>query len=120
MRYNKYDLRKRKLILQKYKRRCAYCGCKLTIDTLSVDHIEPLNRGIYFDKYELANLDNLNPCCQSCNSSKGNKSLEDWRLYLDELHYRLINNNSQYKLMIRMGLIKEPKLFIFYFERIKR
>lgn len=117
MRYHNYDIEKRIDILGKYNKRCAYCGCKLNIESLSIDHISPMDRGIKSDKYDLKKIENLNPCCQSCNSSKGNKSIEDWRLYIDELHYRLIDNNSQYRLLNRMNIVKEPKSFKFYFEK---
>lgn len=49
---------------------CAYCiGGKAT----TVDHIVPLTKG------GTNNIDNLVPCCRSCNSSKGNKFIGDWR-----------------------------------------
>ena len=54
--------------LEEYNYRCAYCGCKLNSDTITVDHQIPLIRG--GTNY----IDNLVPACQSCNSKKGTKT----------------------------------------------
>ena len=50
---------------------CAYCdqACE------TVDHIVPLNRGGDNQKQ------NLTPACRSCNSSKGDRLLSEWKLY---------------------------------------
>lgn len=48
---------------------CAYCGAT---DNMSIDHVVPLSRGGTHD------VDNLLPACRSCNSSKGNRLLEEW------------------------------------------
>jgi len=50
---------------------CFYCG---TFDEQGqVDHIIPLSRG------GTDNLENLVWACQSCNSSKGDMTLQEWR-----------------------------------------
>lgn len=49
---------------------CSYCG---STDNPTVDHIVPLIRGGSND------MDNLTPACRSCNSSKGDKLLSEWR-----------------------------------------
>jgi 5-methylcytosine-specific restriction endonuclease McrA len=51
---------------------CAYCGSN---EKLTVDHVVPLSRGGTSD------LSNLVPCCFSCNSSKGNKTANEWIEY---------------------------------------
>lgn len=48
---------------------CFYCGAS---GRMTIDHVVPLARG---GKHE---ADNLVPACQSCNSSKGAKLLEEW------------------------------------------
>lgn len=48
---------------------CGYCGAT---ENMSIDHVVPLSRG---GKHT---VDNLLPACRSCNSSKGNKLLEEW------------------------------------------
>lgn len=54
---------------------CAYCGGLLNDDTLMIDHITPRSKG------GKNNMDNLLPCCRACNSSKGAKTLEEFRLF---------------------------------------
>lgn len=48
---------------------CVYCGALAA----TVDHIRPLSRG----GYEIA--ENLVPACRSCNSSKSDRLLIEWR-----------------------------------------
>lgn len=47
---------------------CAYCGGVAT----EIDHVVPLSRGGGNE------MTNLAPACRRCNSSKGNRSLEEW------------------------------------------
>lgn len=49
---------------------CVYCG---SCENIEVDHVVPLSRG---GKHE---IQNLVPACQSCNRSKHNKLLEEWK-----------------------------------------
>jgi hypothetical protein len=51
--------------------RCVYCGKES--DRLEQDHILPVSRGGNHTK------DNIVPCCKSCNSSKKNKKLDEWK-----------------------------------------
>ncbi len=53
-----------------WARRCAYCD---RLAVLTVDHVVPLDRG--GSHYP----ENLVPACQSCNSSKRNRLLSEWR-----------------------------------------
>ena len=46
---------------------CAYCGAE--IETIGLDRID--SSGPY-------HIDNVVPCCWSCNQKKGTSSLEDW------------------------------------------
>lgn len=52
--------------------RCFYCLAELT-DMYHVDHVIPLSRG------GSNSPDNLVLACPFCNTSKGNRSLEEWR-----------------------------------------
>lgn len=49
---------------------CQNCGSS---DRLSIDHILPLSRGGSDDP------ENLQVLCKSCNSSKGARTMEEWR-----------------------------------------
>lgn len=60
--------------------RCSYCGDWLIVKGPSVDHILPVAKG------GTNKADNLCICCKPCNSSKGTKTIEEWR----KLHKSLI------------------------------
>lgn len=49
--------------------KCVYCG---STEKLTLDHIVPKSKG------GSNNTNNLACCCRSCNSSKKDKSLEEW------------------------------------------
>lgn len=49
---------------------CAYCG---EVAPLTKDHVIPVSRG---GRHAIGNI---LPACQSCNSSKGNRLLVEWR-----------------------------------------
>lgn len=53
-----------------YDSKCWRCGTK---DNLSMDHVVPISRG---GNHATGNIMTL---CRSCNSSKGNKFLAEWR-----------------------------------------
>ena len=63
----------RKMILNKFQRHCAYCGCQISIDDMQVDHIIPKWKG----GSDEAN--NLNPSCRMCNFYKGGNDIETFR-----------------------------------------
>ncbi len=52
---------------QAAERKCTDCGCRLTWDDFTIDHIDPHSRG---GRSDLANAALM---CRSCNSSKGNR-----------------------------------------------
>lgn len=52
---------------------CGYCGVRFTSKmTKTIDHVQPLSKGGDHA------LKNLRVCCQKCNSSKNDKTPEDW------------------------------------------
>ena len=63
----------RKSISKRARVNCHYCGIQLSDETYSTDHIVPKTRGGGNEP------SNLVPCCLSCNSSKHNFDLEEWR-----------------------------------------
>jgi 5-methylcytosine-specific restriction endonuclease McrA len=61
------DIRK---ILDSSNGFCVYCGKESMNNTL--DHVSPISRGGGHT------LENIIPCCRSCNSSKNTRPVEDW------------------------------------------
>lgn len=122
----------RELIHSKFNGRCAYCGNKIKIKDMQVDHIIP--RSTYSFHMEtrhkipsflthltisdVNHIDNLFPTCQVCNLSKLNYSLEDFRTELNELMNILENKNHTYRMAKRYKMVssKRPKPIKFYFE----
>ena len=109
-------------VLNKYDGKCAYCGCELTEDTLTVDHIKPKRRGA--SELELKTygrgkdkISNFNPCCLSCNSSKCNFSIDEWKVEISKKHDKVLKDNSNYRTLNRFNLITVSKEIIFYFEK---
>lgn len=67
---------------------CYFCGVNLldpqpvmmqseSMKTVTVEHLQPLSRGGSND------LSNLRLACLKCNMSKGNKTVEEYKKYLD-------------------------------------
>ncbi len=54
-----------------YAGRCAYCGDIENNPTQ--DHVIPISRG------GSSKIDNIVPACKRCNSSKGSKTLQEWK-----------------------------------------
>lgn len=53
--------------------RCAYCG---VVAPLTMDHVVPVSRGGWHA------IGNILPACRSCNSSKSDRLLIEWRPHL--------------------------------------
>lgn len=113
----------RRLIYNKFNGHCAYCGCELN-SSFTIDHIQPKRRGYYRTQHNIIKgedkIDNYNPSCYSCNSSKNELTIEKWRKELELKVYRLNRDSSQYRIAKRFGLIIETEnTVIFYFEKYK-
>lgn len=117
--------KKRLLTYEKYGGHCSYCGIGIEYDNMQIDHIVPVQRG--FTKEEAAHygikkgnneLENLNPSCGSCNSSKSSFELEVWRTELEKKTFRLTRDSSSFRILERFGLVKlTGDKITFYFER---
>lgn len=116
---------RRHTIFNKYHGHCSYCGCELSEDHFAVDHIDPIFRkhsdveingwGREKGKDE---MDNYNPCCMSCNSSKSTYTLEKWRKEISLKFDRCARDCSSYNLLLRFNLIEEKRdNILFYFEK---
>ena len=52
---------------------CLRCGKSHDESKLTADHVTPISKG------GTSNIDNIQPLCGSCNSSKGNRHMTDYR-----------------------------------------
>lgn len=113
----------RQSVYDKYSGCCAYCGCDL-LGKFQVDHFIPKRRYKYkdwnFNKcLEIGKdiIENYMPCCCSCNSSKSDLSLEQFRDRIYDRVDRLNKYSSEYNIAKRFGLVQEIKSeVIFHFE----
>jgi 5-methylcytosine-specific restriction endonuclease McrA len=60
----------REYLLEKWKRKCAYCGKENV--PLQIEHVHPRSRG------GTDRVSNLALACEPCNRDKGNQSIEDF------------------------------------------
>lgn len=113
------DKRVRTKVFDKYKGRCAYCGCRLG-ERFSVDHIKPKLRHTRLRGREAGRdlIDNYNPSCFACNSSKSTLSLEVWRESIEHKIIQLNRDSATYRTAKRFNLVKQTnKQVVFYFEK---
>lgn len=101
-------------IYNKYGGRCAYCGCELKLEEMTIDHILPLYRG--GTNYPA----NLNPSCRSCNKYKATYTVEDFRKQLSLILGRLNDSKPTYRIAKRYGLIEENNHEIEFYYEISR
>lgn len=66
-------------LVNRYNNCCAYCG--IHSNKLQQDHIIPLSRG---GKHTIGNV---LPACGSCNSSKNDSMLFEWKIKTDKLFF---------------------------------
>lgn len=74
MAYKKVSPKKRSAAFARTSGRCAYCGTLLAEEEATVDHINPVSKG------GCSSNANLVASCKACNSSKGARTLEEFRL----------------------------------------
>lgn len=118
----------RRVVFEKYKGKCAYCGIKLEYDNFHVDHINAKFRkstqselSKWTNGSRLKGRDtmcNYNPSCVSCNCSKSTFTIEKWREQLSLKKDRIKRDSSTYNILLRFKQIKESTSpIIFYFEK---
>jgi len=92
--------------------RCAYCGNKIDISEMQVDHIVPLRLG------GTDTPDNMVCSCRSCNKYKSTYTVEKFREQLGKIPGRLFRDSSTFRLAVRYGLVEiKDKDVEFWFER---
>jgi len=61
-------------------RKCYYCGIKIQLKHCELDHKVPVSRGGSDTKK------NMVAACHNCNKEKGNKTVAEYRRYLQEAY----------------------------------
>lgn len=108
----------REAVYEKYNGRCAYCGRRIDIKDMQVDHFRPL-RAWNEDEGGSNDLSNLMPACRTCNHYKRAHDLDTFRRYIEEIPKKLMQNY-----IYKVGLIYDqiddtPHPVRFYFEGVK-
>jgi 5-methylcytosine-specific restriction endonuclease McrA len=99
----------RKKVHGKYGGHCAYCGKKIDIKEMQVDHF---NAKIYGGKDD---FDNLMPACRQCNNYKYNYTLEQFRNYIKDI-YKVLGV-GKFAVAERFGIFERKNDNVkFYFE----
>lgn len=105
----------RQKVYEKYDGHCAYCGCKLDIHEMQVDHI----KSVWQDGENT--MENYNPSCRMCNFYKSTNSLEWFRRDIGEITARLKKRQFIYRMALQYGLVQETNYPVkFYFERERK
>lgn len=103
---------RRREIYQKCSGHCAYCGKPIPLESMQVDHIQPLALGGSNE------IDNLLPACHSCNHYKDTLTLEKFRQSIDDWPGVLTRNNPTFRNAVRFGVIRiQQSPVLFYFEK---
>jgi len=105
--------------------RCAYCGVKITIREMQIDHVTSLElyeAYTYHTDMEGTNPncpENLLPACRSCNHYKNTYTIEQFRTAIMNWPYVLARDSVTYRNAVRFGLVvPKPHEVEFYFEQI--
>lgn len=108
-----FSKKTREEVYSKYGGRCSYCGRKIEIKDMQVDHFIP-KRG--WDGEGTDDISNLMPSCRMCNHYKRAHSIETFRRYIQEIPKKM-RENYIFKVGIVYGNVTEnEKPIKFYFE----
>ena len=88
---------------------CWYCG-KDFKDRMTIDHVQPVSQGGSDE------LDNLVPCCKSCNSAKGGRSVDEYRLVIQRKKGMILELKQIMWLYSKGIEVPDPDPCLFYFE----
>lgn len=113
----KLSVAERQEVYDKMHGHCAYCGTKITIKQMQVDHVIPLDG---WSQKGTDTLDNMFPACRSCNHYKSRSTLEGFRKMLEHMPHVLMRDSVTYKNAVRYGLVSPtPRPIVFYFEKAR-
>lgn len=99
-------------VFNKYGGRCAYCGKKMEIKEMQVDHMIPLRTGGADEMW------NYMPACRRCNHYKRGSSLEAFREMVEKIPQKLQRDSYIFRVGVNYGFFESSeKEVVFYFER---
>ena len=102
----------RKALWERLNRKCGYCGMKIGLPEVTIDHMVPLSRG------GADCIDNMICSCKMCNELKRNRTIEEFRGTVSGLTYDLMQESPKYRAAIRFGFVRVyRKKAVFYFEK---
>ncbi len=111
----------RQQVYEKYDGHCAYCGIKLEMKDMQVDHIDPVHRAYYDHREVDESIDNYNPACRACNFYKSTYDLETFRHNIEHMLIGKLHQDFNYKMLLKYGMIHEDfKPVRFYFEKARK
>lgn len=109
----------RQFVYDKYDGHCAYCGKRIEIKDMQVDHKLPLrNWNKFLSEAELNSIENLMPSCRRCNHYKRAEDLETYRKNIMTIQDRMAKDYL-FKVALDYGVVEvKPFNGVFYFEKI--
>jgi len=110
--FNKVNFNRRS-VLQRDNYLCSYCGCELTNNNATIDHIIPASRFNKNLSYSVNSFINCCASCKKCNAYKGNKLLSEVNMKLlitpkiPQNHLFLFANSHRFKFHPAWKNVKE-------------
>lgn len=106
--------RKKAAVFERCAGCCAYCGQSLTQQNAHIDHIQPKSTGGGNE------LENLNLACASCNTSKSDKTLEDYRLLMmiRSSEFKGVLTPKLWRELLNRGVFINLPVHHFYFDEV--
>jgi len=133
---------KRIKVYEKFGGKCAYCGEDIHYDEMCIDHIiskrdfevtikyakKPVSEAfrtpdflVHLTVDDVDHIDNLFPCCRTCNSWKKSYSIETFRRQLEEQVKKLNKYSTNYRIAKKYyQVIETVRPIVFYFEHLKK
>ena len=111
--------RTRQIVYDKYNGHCAYCGCRIGLSEMQVDHIMPKRRGHNSTDAGTDDIENLNPSCRTCNYYKGMGTPDELRKRLHAI-IPMARRPVVFRLAERYGMVEVKEWDgKFYFEKME-
>lgn len=98
-------------VLNKYNKKCAYCGNEISLEDMKIDHFTPQSKGGTDD------FENLLPACEICNHYKNSHNFNKFKYLLNNI-IKKIKKLYIIKVAMRYDLIEFKEFSHFYFEDI--